>query len=188
MYKDQLPRNKSREANLWINNFSPKHLWSIPYVNKPQLWTHPCVHCWFRVPSHGDKDNSLFPLSLVPIVTASASFARLELIQNPLPYVCPRKNENTLTFVMFPQYFCQFSDVFKCFKCHCLVLSGRKHFTTGVLLLRSLSLRSHNFLWLITDLWKTPLVNYWQHNYPSVSSKFQTEHRSNRRINCLQIK
>lgn len=158
------------ETMFWINNFSPKHLWSIPCIKKPQLWTHPCMHCWFRVPSHGDKHNSF-------VTSAHCYCIRFlrqaeSVIQNHLPYFCPRKNANTLILLWFFQYIFQFSDIFKCLKCHCLVLFSWNHLTTRVLLLGMLSLHIHNLLCLSIDLWKTSLVNYWQHNNPLVNSKW----------------
>lgn len=147
---------------LWINYFSLKHLWSTPSRGK-KFWAHPCAHCWFRVPSHGDTHNVLFPFSLMPTVTAPASFARLELWhKNHLPYVYPRNNANTLTFVMFPQSFFSHLVVFSnLWSATPLVLFRWmdspywNRLTMGAPLLRMFSLHIHNLLCLIIDLWRT---------------------------------
>lgn len=146
---------------LWINCFSLKHLWSTT-SRKEKCWTHPCVQRWVRVPPHGNTDNTTFPLSLMPTVTAPASFARLEL---RLKITClafvPEKMQTHSRLSCFLSHFLLLSDIFKSWKCHSLVVFRwmdspyRNHFTAGLWLLSMLPLNIYTLSCLIIELWRT---------------------------------
>ena len=138
---------------LWINYFSLQRLWSAP-SRKKNFEPIPACAAGSGCCLMGTQIIFFFLCHWCP----PASLARLELWLKitRLTFV-PEKRQTHLHLSCCLRPFFPFSGIFKCLKCHSLVLFRWmdspywNHLTTPAPLPRMLSLLIHNF----TELWRT---------------------------------